>query len=167
MRCRLGFTFAVLAMAIGMPLVGVRADDKGAKADAPLNCQGVDMLSETAARDPRFGRAALAAARGRPDEVSLGHWRELGRNESAARNVALEMHAHLRALGITERVEAVIAVPADLDAAALTGRDELRVIHGRGTGAIRTAVRDELSRHPLVSAHEPDAADGATVVRLG
>jgi len=78
------------------------------------------LAVETTARDARFGRAALAAARGRPDEVSLGHWRELGRSEIAARNVALEMHAHLRALGVEERVEAVIAVPADLDAAALT-----------------------------------------------
>ena len=71
------------------------------------------------ARDPRFGRAALAAARGRPDEVSLTHWRELGRNDQAARNVALEVHAHLRALGVTERIEAMVAVPADLDAQAL------------------------------------------------
>jgi hypothetical protein len=78
------------------------------------------LAVETTTRDARFGRAALAAARGRPDEVSLGHWRELGRSEVAARNVALEMHAHLRALGVEERVEAVIAVPADLDAAALT-----------------------------------------------
>jgi DNA mismatch repair protein MutS2 len=59
------------------------------------------------------------------------------------------------------------AVRAFVDTAALAGRDELRVIHGRGTGAVRTAVRDELARHPLVSGHEPDSADGATVVRLG
>jgi hypothetical protein len=78
------------------------------------------LAVETTARDARFGRAALAAARGRPDEVSLGHWRELGRNEIAARNVALEMHAHLRALDLNDRIEAVVAVPADLDAAALT-----------------------------------------------
>ena len=78
------------------------------------------LAVETAARDPRFGRAALAAARGRPDEVSLGHWRELGRNDVAARHVALEVHAHLRTLGVNERVEAVVAVPADLDATALT-----------------------------------------------
>jgi hypothetical protein len=78
------------------------------------------LAVETAAREPRFGRAALAAARGRPDEVSLGHWRELGRNENAARNVAVEVHAHLRAIGVSERIDAVVAVPADLDAAALT-----------------------------------------------
>ena len=41
------------------------------------------------------------------------------------------------------------------------------MIHGRGTGAVRKAVRDELSRHPLVASHESDSADGATVVRLG
>ena len=62
--------------------------------------------------------------------------------------------------------EAREAVRSFVDAASLAGRDELRVIHGRGTGAIRTAVRDELARHPLVSSHEPDSADGATVVRL-
>ena len=77
------------------------------------------LAVETVSTDARFGRVALAVARGRPDEVSLNHWRELGRNEHAARSVALEMHAHLRALGITERIEAVVAVPADLDAQAL------------------------------------------------
>jgi hypothetical protein len=78
------------------------------------------LAVETTTRDARFGRAALAAARGRPDEVSLGHWRELGRHEGAARNVALEMHAHLARAGRGRpHRRAVIAVPADLDAAAL------------------------------------------------
>ena len=54
-----------------------------------------------------------------------------------------------------------------IDAAALAGRTEVRVIHGRGTGAVRKAVRDELARHPLVEEQVSDSADGATVVRLG
>ena len=62
--------------------------------------------------------------------------------------------------------EAREALRAFVDTAALAGRDEVRVIHGRGTGAIRKAVRDELARHPLVTSHESDSADGATVVRL-
>jgi len=41
------------------------------------------------------------------------------------------------------------------------------VIHGRGTGAVRRAVRDELAHHPLVEEQVSDSADGATVVRLG
>ncbi len=63
--------------------------------------------------------------------------------------------------------EAREALRLFVDTAALAGRDELRVIHGRGTGAVRAAVRDELTRHPLVASHEPDSADGATVARLG
>jgi len=77
------------------------------------------LAVDTGGAEPRVGAAALAAARGRPDEVSLGHWRELGRNESAARHVARETIARLRKLEIVERIEAVIAVPADLDVAAL------------------------------------------------
>jgi hypothetical protein len=78
------------------------------------------LAVETVAREPRFGRAALAVWRGRPDEVSLNHWRDLGRKENAARQVAREVAALLRALGVAERVDALIAVPADLDTNALT-----------------------------------------------
>jgi DNA mismatch repair protein MutS2 len=63
--------------------------------------------------------------------------------------------------------EAREALRLFVDTAALAGRDEIRVIHGRGTGAVRAAVRDELTRHPLVASHESDSADGATVARLG
>jgi len=63
--------------------------------------------------------------------------------------------------------EAREAVRDLVDAAGLAGRSELRVIHGRGTGAVRKAVRDELARHPLVDEQVSDSADGATVVRLG
>ena len=63
--------------------------------------------------------------------------------------------------------EAREAVRDLVDAAALAGRAEVRVIHGRGTGAVRKAVRDELTKHPLVEEQVSDSADGATVVRLG
>jgi len=91
------------------------------------------LAVETSGSEPRAGGAALAASSGRPDEVSLGHWRELGKTESAPRNVAREMMMQLRALGITERIEAVIAVPADLDVGALTS---LRgALHAAGVDA--------------------------------
>ena len=63
--------------------------------------------------------------------------------------------------------EAREAVRDLIDAAALAGLPEVRVIHGRGTGAVRKAVRDELAKHPLVEEQVSDSADGATVVRLG
>jgi len=54
-----------------------------------------------------------------------------------------------------------------VDDAALAGLHEVRVVHGRGTGALRRAVREELTRHPLVEGQAPDADDGATVATLG
>ena len=63
--------------------------------------------------------------------------------------------------------EAREAVRTFVDEAALGGLPSVRVIHGRGTGAVRTAVRDELNGHPLVERSESDSADGATVAHLG
>lgn len=57
-----------------------------------------------------------------------------------------------------------------MDAAAIAGLPQVRVIHGHGTGALRAAVRDELRRHPLVERAEaapPDqGGDGATIAHL-
>jgi DNA mismatch repair protein MutS2 len=53
-----------------------------------------------------------------------------------------------------------------VDDASLAGLREVRVVHGRGTGALRSAVREELQRHPLVERAEPDADDGATIAHL-
>jgi len=63
--------------------------------------------------------------------------------------------------------EAREAVRAFVDDAALAGLATVRVVHGRGTGAVRAAVRDELGGHPLVESCESESADGATLVRLG
>ena len=53
-----------------------------------------------------------------------------------------------------------------VDDAALAGLDSVRVVHGRGTGALRKAVREELSSHPLVDRRESDGEDGATIAYL-
>jgi len=103
------------------------------------------LAVEMAGAEPRAGTAALAVWRGRPDEVSLGHWRELGKNEAASRNVAREMIARLRALDVAGRNDAIVAVPADLEAGALMS---LR-------GALQAAgidVRDFVDTAALVSA---------------
>jgi DNA mismatch repair protein MutS2 len=58
------------------------------------------------------------------------------------------------------------AVRSFVDAAALAGLESVRVIHGRGTGALRTAVREELASHKLIDRQQPDSANGATVAHL-
>jgi DNA mismatch repair protein MutS2 len=63
--------------------------------------------------------------------------------------------------------EAREAVRSFVDDASLAGLAQVRVVHGRGTGAVRTAVRNELDSHPLVERRETESADGATVAYLG
>ena len=66
--------------------------------------------------------------------------------------------------------EALAVLDRYLNDAAVAGVGRLRVIHGKGTGALRTAIRAALSSHPLVRAHEPagpsEGGDGATIVTL-
>ncbi len=66
--------------------------------------------------------------------------------------------------------EALLLIDQRLDEAARAGIRELRIIHGKGTGALRRAVRDMLSRHALVQSHAPaeprDGGDGVTVAEM-
>ncbi len=59
------------------------------------------------------------------------------------------------------------AVRSFVDDASLAGLSSVRVVHGRGTGAVRAAVRDELKKHPLVESSASESQDGATLVQLG
>ncbi len=65
--------------------------------------------------------------------------------------------------------EAVDRVETALNDAALDGVGMLRIIHGKGTGALRRAVREHLSDHPLVESAaegEGPGGDGVTVAHL-
>lgn len=57
-----------------------------------------------------------------------------------------------------------------LDAARAKGFTVVRVIHGKGTGALRRTVHAALDRHPAVAGHRPggdrEGGWGATVVTL-
>ncbi len=57
-----------------------------------------------------------------------------------------------------------------LNEAYMEGLNTIRVVHGKGTGAVRQAVRDLLTDHPLVRSHETaeqrEGGEGATVVKL-
>jgi DNA mismatch repair protein MutS2 len=68
------------------------------------------------------------------------------------------------------RDEALERLEQYLEDASLAGMPEARIVHGKGTGAIRQAVREELRRSQFVARFqpEPDASggDGATQVWL-
>ncbi|MDD2853670.1 MAG: Smr/MutS family protein, partial [Desulfuromonadaceae bacterium] len=66
--------------------------------------------------------------------------------------------------------EALAELEPFINHAAAAGLQEVRVIHGIGTGRLRDAVREELERNPLVEDLRPgephEGRDGATVVTL-
>jgi DNA mismatch repair protein MutS2 len=66
--------------------------------------------------------------------------------------------------------EALPLVDQRLDDAARAGLAELRIIHGKGTGALRQAVRQMLRKHALVrtsaAAESRAGGDGVTVVEI-
>ena len=95
-----------------------------------------------------------------------------GEKRSAASNQPVSLppmrlggivEVHLRGLRVDEALDRLIE---SLDLAASEGRDEIRVVHGMGTGALRAAVREHLPRSPYViewlEAPREDGGAGAT-----
>jgi DNA mismatch repair protein MutS2 len=66
--------------------------------------------------------------------------------------------------------EALAAIDAYLDRAALAGETHVVVVHGHGTGALRKRVRAHLDESPYVARWAPGTSrqggDGASVVEL-
>jgi len=74
---------------------------------------------------------------------------------------------HLRGKTVEE---ALLELERRLDAAYSAGMPFLRIVHGKGTGRLREAVREMLRGHPYVATVEPggqrEGGEGVTVVHL-
>jgi DNA mismatch repair protein MutS2 len=66
--------------------------------------------------------------------------------------------------------EAVSQVDRFVDESLLAGRDAIFVVHGHGTGALRSAVRSHLASHKAIEKFRPgeqnEGGDGVTVAFL-
>jgi DNA mismatch repair protein MutS2 len=122
------------------------------------------------------GGRALVERRGVRLEVPVSELREPDGGEPAARAGGgysapppREEAAEIEVRGMTGD-EAAEAVERQLDAAVLQGLGEIRIIHGKGTGVLRTRVARELSRHPAVADFRLgeiwEGGTGVTVVKL-
>jgi DNA mismatch repair protein MutS2 len=66
--------------------------------------------------------------------------------------------------------EALLKLEQYLNDAYMAGLRQVRVIHGKGGGTLREAVRRELGKHSLVKSHRPggygEGGAGVTMVEL-
>jgi DNA mismatch repair protein MutS2 len=168
------------------------ATERAARAELALGQRTVEPLEATAplaegdpVEAPDVGvRGTIAAIRGDDAEVvgaagqrvriPLARLRPSRERAPEDRRPVVQVRAAARS-DVSDQVdvrgrpahEARLEARRLVDEAALAGLPEVRVVHGRGTGVLRKAVREKLTRHPLVERIASDAEDGATVVTLG
>ena len=98
--------------------------------------------------------------------MSEGKERSGGRSRLFAR-ISVPSEVHLRRMKVHDALEKLDRYLSD---AAMMGLPWIRVIHGKGTGIMRRAVVDHLSRHPLVGRTHPamasEGAEGVTIAEL-
>ena len=80
---------------------------------------------------------------------------------------AVDMQLDIRGWRVEQALE---ELDSYLDNAAMAGLAAVRIIHGKGTGALRNAIREQLHHHPLVksyaSAPPKEGGDGVTVITM-
>ena len=80
---------------------------------------------------------------------------------------AIDRELRLRHLTVDE---ALWRLDQYLNDAFMAGLPSVRIVHGKGTGKLRRAVHDSLSRHPLVKAYRlgdyGEGDYGITIVEL-
>ncbi len=69
-----------------------------------------------------------------------------------------------------DSIEAVMSVDRAIDSALLSGINQLTIIHGKGTGVLRTAIQQHLRRHPSVRTYRlgvfGEGESGVTILEL-
>ena len=141
-----------------------------------LNSIGVVTALTAAEAEVQVGRMRIRAKldeialRASPDEEIIAATRPAPAPEEAPKvglhpspGLELDMRGH-----IVE--DALAELERYLDAAYLAGLPWVRIIHGKGTGKLRQAVREYLRASPVVKSHETghetEGGDGVTVVKL-
>lgn len=135
----------------------------------PLKAEG--EISEITSVDAEIvvGRLRIRAKLDELEKRGAGapEKREKSREPLPERGTSPGLELDLRGAKVEDALE---KVDGYLDAAYMAALPFVRIIHGKGTGALRKAIRDVLHGHPLVSKYargdEKEGGDGVTVVNL-
>ncbi len=95
--------------------------------------------------------------------------RTSGGSNSFSEKVARSANMEINLLGMTVE-EALMEVDKFIDNGVMSGQSMLYLIHGKGTGALRSAIHSHLRRHPNVKSYRlgnyGEGEAGVTVVEL-
>ena len=120
-------------------------------------------------------QAGILKINAKQDEVRVTEGDD-GKKQAA--KIVQRAEHKLRSLGASPEVdlrgmmsdEAILALDRFLDTAVMAKLTEVTIIHGKGTGAVRKAVRDHLKRSRYVKSFRPgrygEGEDGVTVAEL-
>ena len=119
-------------------------------------------------------QAGILKLTARQDEVRVTE----GETQQSVKKVVERAAHQLRSLGASPEVdlrgltgdEAVVELDRFLDNAVMGKLQQVTIIHGKGTGAVRRAVREHLKRSPYIRTFRPgrygEGEDGVTVAEL-
>ncbi|MDO8615741.1 MAG: endonuclease MutS2 [Dehalococcoidia bacterium] len=155
-----------------VPLPPIAAGDRIFLQDVPTPGEALSPPDAEGGLDVQLG-----SLRARINVKQIGRVEKAGADDEAPSRRQYEPSAgemtkvspelDLRGLTVDE---ALALTQQRLDEAALAGVGELRIIHGKGTGTLRRAIRDMLRKHTLVRGHAAAemraGGDGVTVVEI-
>jgi DNA mismatch repair protein MutS2 len=154
---QIGDTVRVLSFGQNAELVGLSADHNDAEVQmgalrVRVNVDNIERISK---------RQASSEAR------QSGSLRPSSIRQDLEERPTIGLQLDIRGW----RVEDALAeLNTYLDDAVLSNMSTVRIVHGKGTGALRSAVRETLMHHPLVKsfalASPQEGGDGATIVKL-
>lgn len=167
-------------------LEGLGPDDGGRVTPAPVPIEGTIQVGDEVLVQSLGQTGTVTSKTGGDEvEVQVGHFKlrrsaddlqRLGSGRAQEPKVALRVEGRAQAmpLEIDLRGKRPQEVEPEIERYVndgyMSGLDTLRIIHGKGTGALRSAIRDQLDAHPLVagvnSAGKDQGGEGVTVVKL-
>ncbi|GAB4336071.1 MAG: endonuclease MutS2 [Dehalococcoidia bacterium] len=135
--------------------------------DIPQTGEALSDVGEDGRVDAQFGPLRMKVSVDRITSIERAAGSSQAGRSTVPAGPPVSMELDLRG----ERAsDAVARCESHIDNAFRAGLPYVRIIHGRGTGALRAAIRQELARHPLVRRYEAappnEGGDGVTIAVL-
>ena len=137
------------------------------KGEAEVQCGGIRVRSKIS--DLAIAQTRTVA----PKTTSNKKWKKSGTNDNVQVTKKLQSRPapmlEINVIGLTVH-EALPEIEAFLDSAVIANLEELRIVHGMGTGKLRAGIHDYLRKHPNVAEYRlgkyGEGDTGVTILKL-